>query len=213
MKRWSGITLICLLLSQESIAAPMAYKNSINSMTEVSQAYSKIEANYAITYRDALGLKVFNAKGSGNKLEGVDITYIHRALRINSSSSQANIWLLGAAGYLEREKNNIKSYDKYISPGFQLDYETKRIYGMLSHELLRANGSNFDKTELQIGFSFYEAGYEETQPWFLLEIMQTNTLSEKIEFIPTLRLINKALYFEAGVSTEGNPKLHLMYTF
>jgi hypothetical protein len=38
-------------------------------------------------------------------------------------------------------------------------------------------------------------------------------MSEKLEVIPTIRLINKALYFEAGVSTEGDPKLHLMYTF
>ncbi|NQW34980.1 MAG: hypothetical protein HQ470_04155 [Methylophilales bacterium] len=204
---------LTLFFSLSVNCAPMAYKGSVNSMTELSEFYKKIDANYAFTAKDAVGLKLFNAKGSQNALNGGELTYIHRALRFNTKYSQSNVWLMGSAGYLEKKKSGITTDDTYLSPGIQLDYETKRLYGMFSHEILRATGNNFDKTKLQAGFSFYETGYEETQPWFIFEIMNTNTLSEKVEFIPTLRLINKALYFEAGVSTEGDPKFHLMYTF
>ena len=40
-----------------------------------------------------------------------------------------------------------------------------------------------------------------------------NSLKNNTALIPTLRLVNKTLFFEAGISTKGDPKLHLMYTF
>ncbi len=84
---------------------------------------------------------------------------------------------------------------------------------MGSYQLMRVAHNNFDTSKFKAGFSFYKTSYEETQPWFILEFSHTNSVSEKLEIVPTLRLINKALYFEAGISTAGDPKLHLMYTF
>ena len=101
----------------------------------------------------------------------------------------------------------------YLSPKIQFDYETRRIYAMTSHQILRVQHDNFDTTKAKAGFSFYKTEYNETQPWFILELIHTNSMSKKLEIIPTIRLINKALYLEAGVSTDGNPKLHLMHTF
>ena len=204
---------LLLVMTTSLVAAPMGYKGSVNSMFDVSQHYKKLETNYAYTAKDAYGIKLYQAKGSHKKVEGSELTYTHRFLRVNKPHSQLNFWLFANVGYLKTKSSNRTDESFYISPGVQLDYETKRLYSLVSHQMLRAGSHNFDITKLKAGFSFYETRYDETQPWFILEISQTNDISEKVEFVPTLRFINKVLYFEVGISTEGEPKLHLMYTF
>ena len=88
----------------------------------------------------------------------------------------------------------------------------KRLFSLFSHQILRVGHENFDTTKIEGGFSFYETGYNETQPWFILKAKNTNSLFKKIEYTPTLRLINKAIFMDAGI-TDGDPSLHLMYTF
>jgi hypothetical protein len=81
----------------------------------------------------------------------------------------------------------------YLSPKFQFDYETKRIYGLISHKFLRVGHENFDTSKIEAGFSFYETSYKKTQPWLILKAKSTNSLLKKIEYTPTLRLINNII--------------------
>ena len=55
--------------------------------------------------------------------------------------------------------------------------------------------------KLRGGFSFYEAGYTEIQPWLILKTKNINNLNNEIKYTPTLRLINKSIFIDAGVST------------
>jgi hypothetical protein len=200
-------------ISTQLIAAPMSYKGSVTTMGEAFKHYSKIETSYAISAKDSIGLKAFKAKGDGYHVDAGTLFYLKRLMRINEIESQTNLWLYAETGLINIEKNNHDDDRFYVSPTIQFDHETRRIYSMVSHQILRVAHDNFDRTKAKVGFSFYKTEYNETQPWFILEISHTNSMSEKLEVIPTIRLINKALYFEAGVSTEGDPKLHLMYTF
>ena len=195
------------------LSAPMSYKGSNTTMIDFSKHYSKIDSGYALTAKDTLGLKLFRAKGEGYELQGEEFYYLRRLGRINDIKAQSNLWLFLSTGMIDIKKNNANDDEFYLSPALQADYETRRIYVMGSYQLMRPAGYNFDTSKMKAGFSFYKTSYEETQPWFILELSHTNRLSAKLEVIPTLRLINKALYFEAGISTEGDPKLHLMYTF
>jgi hypothetical protein len=200
-------------ISTQLIAAPMSYKGSVTTMGEAFKHYSKIETSYAISAKDSIGLKAFKAKGDGYHVDAGALFYLTRLMRINEIESQTNLWLYAETGLINIEKNNRDDDRFYVSPTIQFDHETRRIYTMVSHQILRVAHDNFDTTKAKAGFSFYKTEYNETQPWFILEVSHTNSMSEKLEVIPTIRLINKALYFEAGVSTEGDPKLHLMYTF
>ena len=200
-------------ISTQLIAAPMSYKGSVTTRGEAFKHYSKIETSYAISVKDSIGLKAFKAKGDDYHVDAGALFYLTRLMRINEIESQTNLWLYAETGLINVEKNNRDDDRFYVSPTIQFDHETRRIYTMVSHQILRVAHDNFDTTKAKAGFSFYKTEYNETQPWFILEISHTNSMSEKLEVIPTIRLINKALYFEAGVSTEGDPKLHLMYTF
>jgi len=202
-----------LFAAINAFGAPMTFKDSTVLMIEGAKDFKRIESSYAVSGKESIGLRLFNAKGQRRKVDGGGLFYLNRIKRVNKTNSQANIWLYLELGQFNLDKRNVEKNHIYLSPSIQFDYETKRLYTSLSHQVLRGAHENFDRTQFKSGFSFYEASYEKTQPWFILEVMNMNSLSNKVAVIPTLRLINKALFFEAGISTKGEPKLHIMYTF
>ena len=204
-------SFLLLLFSINCIAAPMTFKDSTMAMVEGTNDFKRYELSHAITGKESIGLRFFNIQDKQLKVDGSGLFYLNRLKRINTINSQANLWFYLELGKLDNHK--LKNRQTYLSPTFQLDFETKRIYSSLSHQILRGPHKNFDRTQIKSGFSFYEASYEETQPWFILEFMNMNSLNNNTALIPTLRLVNKTLFFEAGISTKGDPKLHLMYTF
>ena len=134
-------------------------------------------------------------------------------MRINAINSQTNLWLFTEAGRVSIKKNSKERENFYLSPKFQFDYETKRVYGLISHKFLRVGHDNFDTSKIEAGFSFYETSYKKIQPWLILKAKNTNSLFTKVEYTPTLRLINNLIFMDAGVTTDGDPSIHLMYTF
>ena len=194
-------------------AAPMNFKGSITSMTTINKNHSSVESSYAMTSKDSLGIKAHQMKGRGYQIKSGGIFHLRKLMRINAIYSQTNLWLFTEAGTVSIKKNSKEKRDSYLSPKFQFDYETKRIYGLISHKFLRVGHENFDTSKIEAGFSFYETSYKKTQPWLILKAKNTNSLFNKIEYTPTLRLINNAIFMDAGVTTDGNPSIHLMYTF
>ena len=211
----SSIISALLLISHQPFiyAAPMSFKGSTTSMSTISESYSSVESSYAITAKDSLGVKAYTSKGNGYKLKVGELVYLRRLLRVNKKHSQTNLWLFTGAGTMSLERNVQDDDHSYLSPTLQFDYETKKVYGLISHQILRVGHENFDTTKIEGGFSFYETGYNETQPWLLLKAKNTNSLDNQNEYTPTLRFINKSIYGEVGLTTKGDPSLHLMYTF
>ena len=210
-----NLLLITLLISHKTVinAAPMSFKDSITSMSTISKSYSYLESSYAISPKDSLGININENKGNTYKLKSGEFFYLRRLIRINKINSQTNLWLFTGAGIVNVKKN-IKDDDYlYLSPTLQFDYETKRVFSLISQQILRVGNQNYDTTKIEGGVSFYETTYNETQPWILLKTRKTKTVDSKIEYIPTLRFINKSLFGEVGVNLDGDPSFHLMYTF
>jgi hypothetical protein len=88
------------------------------------------------------------------------------------------------------------------------DYETTRVYVGGSMKLLRGEDSlRHDVARVRTGFSFWEADYEDTQPWLIVEAERTNyspgAMRESTKFTPMLRLINRRWFVELGVNRDG----------
>ena len=194
-------------------AAPMNFKGSITTMTTITKDHSSVELSYAMTSKDSLGIKAHQMKGRGYRIKSGGIFHLRKLMRINAINSQTNLWLFTEAGTVSIKRNSKERENFYLSPKFQFDYETKRVYGLISHKFLRVGHDNFDTSNIEAGFSFYETGYKKTQPWLILKAKNTNSIFNKIEYTPTLRLINNTIFMDAGVTTDGNPSIHLMYTF
>lgn len=194
-----------------AIGAPMGYQGSTMAMGDFGPNWREIYVNYALTPRDAIGLSATWMRSDDHHIvrELDELAYTRLLKRWNSRHAQANVWFIGGAGVLHRDGRT----RAMASPGVQVDYETTRVYLAATHRLYRAQGVNHDFTSVRAGFSFFEAQYEETQPWLILEARRMHDLSERTEITPMLRLINKNFFVEAGVNNMRQARFNFMYIF
>ena len=197
----------------------MGFSGSAMTMGDLNNNWRETFINYAITPHDAFGVSATymraDDKTKARTLE--EVTYTRLLNRWNMPHAQANLWFMGGLGALkgqDKQAGNDQSFDKIIvTPGMQFDYETTRVYFSATHRLYRASDINHDYSAIRAGFSFYETEYDKTQPWFILEARNMNSLSDKIEITPMLRFINKNFFVEAGVNNSSQPRLNFMYIF
>ena len=197
---------LIFLSSHLVVAAPMGFEGSVMTMGDFNQNWREAGFNYAITSRDALGLThlEFRSDDYKDKREVDTLNYTRLLSRWNLTDAQSNLWLFMGIGEIRGSVDNQSIDRKFIaSPGFQFDYETTRIYFATTHKLYRASNLNHDTTSIRAGFSFYEADYDQTQPWFILETKYTNQISDKIEVTPMLRLINNCLLYTSPSPRDG----------
>ena len=212
-----SLTLTCAALlsslaSQPAWSLPMGFKNSWMFMAEKSEHGQEAVINYALTHQDAVGVTTNQYKHTGrpHQWDFQELLYVRKAHRWNLPDAQANFWLMASVGQMDgHNRSSRMSY----SPGFQLDYETTRLYAGLNARLVRAKDVNFDTVGAKLGFSFYEVAYNQVQPWFMLDLKRTRELSDKIEVTPTLRLIHNRYFVELGVNTSGDLRASFMYLY
>lgn len=208
-RRW---TLACLAAAAlPAAAAPMGFKDSVMAMGDFGPNWREAYANYALTPRDAIGVSATWMRSDDRTLvrEVDEVSYTRLLRRWNRPHAQANLWFMGGVGTLRRDGQS----RTMLTPGVQADYETTRLYLSASHRLYRAQGVNHDFSALRAGFSFYEAAYDATQPWLILEARRMHGLTQQTEITPMLRLINKRYFIEAGFNTERQGRFNLMYIF
>ncbi len=182
-------------------------------MGDWSANWQETFVNYAVSPRDALGLSVVHMR-SDDELRTRDVaeaTYTRLVARWNMPEAQANVWFLGGVGQVTG--NDFAGAKSIGTPGLQVDYETTRFYVSGLARLYRAEGLNHDFFSARVGLSFYEADYDETQPWLVLEARRMNALSDSTEVTPMLRLVNKRYFLELGVSNASKVRANLMVVF
>ncbi|MGL4575473.1 MAG: hypothetical protein ACRCV9_11880 [Burkholderiaceae bacterium] len=198
---------------------PMAFKESWMLMGEASEQNKDVMANYAFTGTDSVGVGYHNWKTEDlvHKVEHSGVNYTRRLARWNTPDSQANLWFVVDAGNTKVPTAfaGINAGSRTgIMPSVQFDWETTRLYFLIGASTLRGNGGlQIDTYKTQVGFSFFEAQFDEWQPWLILEGKRMTKLMEKSEITPFLRLIHKSLYVEVGANTEGKPRVGLMKVF
>jgi hypothetical protein len=194
-------------------AGPMGFAGSWMTMGDLGPNWRDTWVNYAVTSRDALGAGYLymRADDESKTREMAEATYTRLVKRWNFPNAQANVWFVAGLGAV---RGNDFSGSKFAySPGLQADYETTRIHFGGAARMYRADGINHDFFSLRGGFSFYEAEYEDTQPWLILEARRMRALSDKVEVTPMLRLVNKRFFVEGGVSNNRDVRFNFMYIF
>ena len=207
--------IMALVLTVQGIAhaGPMGFKDSWMAMGDFGPNWRELWVNYALTPRDAVGGGLLYMRSDDKRKTRTltEATYTRLLHRWNTRESQANVWLLGGIGGVEG--NDFSGSKLMVSPGVQLDYETTRMYVSGMARLYRAyrthgaSGLNHDYASVRAGFSFFEADYDETQPWVIVEARRMRALSDKLEVTPMLRLINKGYFIEAGVNNSRQWRL------
>ncbi|MDP4836105.1 MAG: hypothetical protein NWS01_03015 [Burkholderiales bacterium] len=201
------------LASLSALCGPMGFKESWMTMGDVSPNWQEVLVNYALTARDAAGASalVMRSDDSTKTRQSTEATYTRLVQRWNMPESQANIWFIGGIGNITG--NDFSGSKTMASPGIQVDYETTRIYVSATARLYRAQGLNHDFASARAGFSFYEVDYDQTQPWFILEVRRMRGLTDKTEVTPMLRLIHNRYFVELGVNNASQARMNFMYIF
>ena len=207
------ITLCALLAFAISHAGPMGFDGSWMAMGDLGTNWRDTWVNYALTSRDAVGggYLYMRSDDKTKNRELAEATYTRLLKRWNMPSAQANVWFVGGVGAMRG--NDFDGAKFAYTPGLQADYETTRIYFSGAARLYRASGIKHDFLSVRTGFSFYEAEYDETQPWLILEARHMRGLSDKVEITPMLRLVNKRFFIEGGVSNNRDVRFNFMYIF
>ena len=66
-------------------SAPMGFKDSVTSMSDISKGHSFIETNYAYDAKSAIGVKLFHMDNNNRIRDGIEINHIHRLFRQNKN--------------------------------------------------------------------------------------------------------------------------------
>ena len=201
------------LASLSALCGPMGFKESWMSMGDVSPNWQEVFVNYALTARDAAGASalVMRSDDETKTRQFTEAIYTRLIRRWNMPESQANIWFISGVGNITG--NDFSGSKTMASPGIQVDYETTRIYVAATARLYRAQGLNHDFASARAGFSFYEVDYDQTQPWFILEVRRMRGLTDKTEVTPMLRLIHNRYFIELGVNNASQARMNFMYIF
>jgi hypothetical protein len=212
MKLWI-VFIASLLVSFTAQAAPMGFKDSWMTMGDFSKTYRELTANYALTPRDAIGLTstYMQTDDQSKSQTNNELTYTRLIKRWNMPNAQANIWFIGGVG--ETRGNFFNGAKATLSPGMQADYETTRLYASANARIYVADGITNNIVSARTGFSFYEANYDETQPWLIVEARRMSRVSNAYEVTPMLRLIHNRFFVEAGANLDGQPRVSFMYVY
>jgi hypothetical protein len=194
-------------------AAPMGFKDSQMAMGDFGAHWREFWVNHAFTPRDAVGAGGLWMRSDDKRLarEVAEATYTRLVARWNLPHAQANIWFVGGLGAVRG--NDFSGTRTLLAPGVQLDYETTRVYVAAFGRLYRAEDLNHDYAAVRAGFSFWEAEYDEPQPWLVVEARRMRGLSDEIEWTPMLRVIHKRYFVEAGVNQQRQGRFNFMYIF
>ena len=211
--------LLAILPAAPAWALPMASQGSVMVMAERSADERELAANFALTARDALGAAVGRWRepmGHGaamreHEREYTALTYTRLLRRWNMPHAQANLWFVGMLG--EVRAHALPGARTLWSPALLADYETTRVYFGAGIEPMRARGLRHDSVVARAGFSFYQAEYDEMQPWLIVQAKRTRWgMDAKSELTPLLRVIHRRFFVELGGNDNG-AQVNLMLSY
>ena len=191
----------------------MGFKDSWMAMGDFGPNWRESFANYAFTARDAVGPSATSMRSDDKTRarEVAELAYTRLVQRWNLPEAQANVWFFGGLGAVRG--NDFAGTRIIATPGLQGDYETTRVYLAVTARLYRAEGMKHDYATARAGFSFYEADYDEVQPWLIVEARRMKGLSDRTEITPMLRLIQNRYFVELGVNNMSQVRANFMYIF
>ena len=217
MKPWLGAIALGLLstLSTPAASKPIAFARGSTVMVEHGAGTMKeAQAFYAPKYWWSGGggwLELRSEDGAKQR----DIAYARvnlLAKRWNLPRAQANVFVWGGLG---RARGNDFSGNRLAhNAGFQIDYETRRLYGAFRSDWQASDHFSHRIDTLQLGWAPYEHDYDTLATWLVVQGRQyTGGIYDGIEPALLLRFFKGGTWIEIGGTTEGQVQAMAMFNF
>ena len=208
-----SLLVLLLLLPVAGWAHPVTFPGNLMVMGEVDRNSRELNAWYTFAPRHAAGpgyWRFRNEDGSRER-EIPNVHYNFRAARWNWPDAQANVYL--QAGLGQAKGNDFRGTRTVAIPGLQVDWETRWLYTAYRFHGVRGGPVRHAFHNAQAGFAFHAGEYDEWSPWFILDVRKMTRLGMDTEVTPTLRLIHKNWFVEAGAVNGERLRVNLMYNF
>ena len=206
----SKLVLVLFFYTTAVFAHPVIYKEGIVVSSSNMPTYSDNQLMYSWSNRWASGLNHwrFTKEESNTDMAFLKTNYL--LYRYNGESSQGNIYLHGGVGVVDSEIEKRQTNEGYMT-GFEADWETRTLYTALKHYYFTSpKVTDISMTQARIGFSPFEAAFDQLQSWFIVQFMYMPDVESEIIITPLLRFFYKNVLWEMGSSTRGEWMLNIM---
>lgn len=197
------------------LAKPIAFANGSTVMAEYGAGtMNEVQAFHAPAYWWSIGggwLELASEDGSRRR----HIAYGRLNLlarRWNLPRAQANVFAWGGLG--RATGNDFEGSTVAAHAGFQVDYETRRLYGALRSDLQRSDAFSHRIDTLQLGWAPYEHDYGTLATWIVLQGRHyTGGLYDGIEPALLVRFFKGGTWLEVGAAPGGQVQAMAMFNF
>ena len=196
-------------------AKPIAFANSNTVMVERGAGtMAELQFFHAPRYWYSLGGgSVAYAASDGSFDRRVD--YLRGnllVLRWNMPAAQANVFAWG--GFGSARGDGVADGSFAWNGGFQLDYETRRVYASLRADQQEGDGFSHRVDTLQLGWAPYQHDYESVATWLVVQGRDyTGGVMPGVEWALLLRLFKGGAWIEAGLTDDGRVQAMAMFNF
>ena len=199
-----SVFLFLLIMMVELIYPhPVIWKGGqvINSVFKENQLH--LNYHYSLTNKHAIGIHYLS--NDSNSYAMFQSNYLLK--RWNKRHSQANIYVKTGLGIETDDSQN-----GLFHLGIQADWETLYYYTQLQFDTFQTRNS-FTMGNFRVGFSPYQAEYDEIQTWLILQLDYNSLNPGKLIPIPMIRVFKQNFLIEFGYDFIDNYLVTIMYHF
>ncbi len=212
-KIWRFAAPLALLVCASTQARPVSYAGGTMLMSEWSSDARRNSLSYSPSFRWSAEVGQFRIDELDTD-PALEIRYLRLnrlAKRWNLPSAQANafVWAglgesSGRAGIQGHSTRNL---------GFQLDYETRKIYTAMQSDWFHSRGFMHRLDSVSLGWAPYEHDYDRFATWLVAKASRRSGSDPKSGSALLLRLFNDTYWAELGFDNNGRPLGLLMINF
>lgn len=186
-----------------AMANPVSFKDGWGMMPTYMPDWHDLQVNYSFTNRYSAGISESYRKGKESETTFSLVQGNYLLKRWNELESQANVYASVAGGV----RHDSSEGDAAAGYGaLEADYETRRIYTLLSAETLQsAGGVTYSRIRSRAGIAPYKAPIESLHTWVILQAEYMTEMDDKWTVTPLLRFFLDNFALELGLSLEGDP--------
>lgn len=207
-----NIFMITLFFTFSTQAHPVIYKDGVVVSSSNMTNYSDNQLMYSWNRKWSSGLNHWRFTFLDGLYEYGFLKTNHLLYRYNGESSQANIYLHAGIGGVYTIGSD-QSVDTALMTGAEVDWETRSLFTALKYYYFKGEDlDDISMIQARVGVAPFEAGFDELQPWFMLQVMAMPEANVQDEIIvtPMLRFFYKNVLWEMGSSLRGEWMLNLM---
>lgn len=200
-------------LAAPAAARPISYPGGWMVMQENDGFSNNIQLQYSPTAKYSIGYDGEYWREKEWQFHGISLNNL--LYRANNKDSQANLYLLSAAGiaYSNFESFNGKTEIAGFT-GIEADWENRRFFTSYTNRLMYAGDINKEfREKARIGMAPYIGNYGDLHTWLMLQVDHDPSGRHKYTVTPLVRLFKGTTLMEAGISNRGTIFINFMHTF